>query len=260
PRFEPDLCPPAIVSAEMVAVTPLSTVNTLKSDDVPPTETVSNAAPRPAMVKLELISKPLESAIEPVRPAAKLTVWLPPSVAALASAWRRVVSPGVGESASVLTTRLSDSVLVRENDTGEASVVATVTAYGPPGMPLAVAVTDAVPDVIVTGPEELSVAEAPLPGTVNVTTPPSTGSPGFFGVTVTCSGLGNAVLIPVAWLLPDETARVKPDDSKAPMSTAAPTTRGMPRWSVVKGLPWASTASAAFPASMAGLPGSRGRV
>src|SRR5271157_5632646 len=244
----------------MLAVTPESTVKTLKFDEGPPPETVSEDTPGPSMVTFELISRTVPRVMVPVRSGSKVTVWSPPSVAAWASAWRRVVRPGVGESASVLTTRLSDSVLVRKNDAGKAPAVAAVTAYGPPAMPLAVAVTDAVPDAILTGFEELSVAEAPLPGTVNVTTPPSTGSPGFFGVTVTCSGLGNAVLIPVAWLLPDETARVKPDDSKAPMSTAAPTTRGMPRWSVVKGLPWASTASAAFPASMAGLPGSRGRV
>ena len=44
-----------------------------------------------------------------------------------------------------------------------------------------------------TVPDGLNVAEAPLAGAVKVTTPPSTGSPGLFGVTLTSSAVGNAV-------------------------------------------------------------------
>src|SRR5271157_1682613 len=245
----------------MLAVTPESTVKTLKFEDDPPPQTVSDDAPGPVIVTFEPIVRPLLSVIVLVTPGSKrleskVMVWLPPSVAALAIAWRKVVKPGVGESASVVTSRLNK--LVRENDTVEAPGVATVTSYGPPAVPLAVAVTEAVPEAIVTGTDGLSVAEAPLAGGAKVTTPPSTGSPELFGVTVTCSAFGNAVLTSANWLLPAVTARVKPDDSKAPMSTVPPTTRGksVPRWSVVmpEGI------RALLPASMAGLPGSNAMV
>ena len=113
----------------------------------------------------------------------------PPMPAARPSASRRVMKPGVSESASVVTTRRGIPLL-RENDTGEAPAVAAVTEYGPPGTALAVAVTVAMPEAIVTGPDGLNVAEAPLEGGGEVTTPPSTGSPGLFGVTLTAAPSG----------------------------------------------------------------------
>ena len=48
--------------------------------------------------------------------------------------------------------------------------------------------------------------------------------------------------------------------SKAPMSTLPSTIRGSPRWSVVSGFPFASTARATLPASMAGLLGNNATV
>ena len=68
------------------------------------------------------------------------------------------MKPCVGESANVVTT-MAGGPLLRENDTGDAPAVAAVTEYGPPSMPLAVAVTVAVPEAIVTGPEGMNVAE-----------------------------------------------------------------------------------------------------
>ena len=129
------------------------------------------------------------------------------------------------------------SRLIRENVSGAAPAAVAVTGYGPPGMPLAVAVTDAAPEVIVAGPDGLSVAEAPLVGVVKDTTPPSTGSPGLFGVIVTCNAFGNAVLMAVDWLLPEATAIVKPEDSNAPMSTAA---ADDPRQAALVGGQWVS--------------------
>ena len=72
-----------------------------------------------------------------------------------------------------------------------------------------------------TGPDGLNVAEAPFAGEVKVTAPPSTGSPGLFGVTLTSSAVGNTVLGGIDWLLPATMASLNPDDSNAPMSTAA---------------------------------------
>ena len=59
----------AIVSPEMLAVTPESTVKTLKLDDDPPPLTVSTVAPGPVMVMFELIVRPLpRRLIAPVTP------------------------------------------------------------------------------------------------------------------------------------------------------------------------------------------------
>ena len=97
---------------------------------------------------------------------------------------------------------------------------------------------------------------APLVGGVKVTRPPATGSIGLLAVTVTTSGAGKAVSTPADWPLPEVTAMVKPPDSKAPMSTTVLTMRGSPRWSVVT----PAGMRALLPASIAGLPGSRGIV
>ena len=196
-------------------------MKSLKFDEGPPPETVSNDAPGPSMVTDELISRPAARLIVPVRPGANVMVWLPPRLAAKASASRRVVKPCVSESAKLVTT-IPPIPLLKENETGDAPVVAAVTKYGPPKTSLAVAVTDAVPEAIVTGPDGMNVAEAPVAGAVKVTTPPSTGSTGLFGVTLTASAVGNTELIGVDWLLPATMARVNPDDSDAPISTAAP--------------------------------------
>ena len=100
-------------------------------------------------------------------------------------------------------------------------------------MPLAVAVTLAVPVALMVAGLPLRVADAPLAGGVNVTRPPATGSIGLLAVTVATSGAGKAVSTPVDWPLPEVTAMVNPLDSKAPMSTMLLTMRGRPRWSVV---------------------------
>ena len=110
----------------------------------------------------------------------------------MASALRRVVKPAGRESANVVTTRLGGPLLLlKENDTGEASVAAAVTAYGPPAMALAVAVTEAVPEAIVTGPDGLQRRRGPARGRGEGHNAPIDGSPGFFGVTVTWSAVGN---------------------------------------------------------------------
>ena len=123
-------------------------------------------------------------------------------------------------------------------------------------MPLAVAVTLAVPVAPMVAGLPLRVADAPLAGGVNVTRPPATGSLGLLAVTVTTSGAGKAVSTPVDWPLPEVTAMVNPLDSKAPMSTTVLTMRARPRWSVVT----PAGMRALLPASMAGLPGSRAMV
>ena len=91
------------------------------------------------MVTDEQISRPTSRLIVPLRPGANVMVWLPPRLAAMASASRRVVKPCVSESANVVTTIVGP--LFSENETGEAPAVAAVTEYGPPRIPLAVAVT-----------------------------------------------------------------------------------------------------------------------
>ena len=135
--------------------------------------------------------------------------------------------------------------------------------YWPP-MALAVAVTLAWPLLpMVTGLVVLRLAEAPLAGAEKVTIPPATGSRGLLAVTMTAKGLAKGELTGVpCGVLPVTGVKVNPWLSKAPMSTVPLTTRGKPapRWSVVSGLPLASTASALLPASMAGLPGSRAMV
>ena len=123
-------------------------------------------------------------------------------------------------------------------------------------MPLAVAVTLAVPVALMVAGLPLRIADAPLAGGVNVTRPPATGSLGLLAVTVATSGFGKAVSTPVDWPLPEVTAMVNPLDSKAPMSTTVLTMRGRPRWSVVT----PAGMRALLPASMAGLPGSRAIV
>ena len=57
-------------------------MNTLKFDEGPPPETVSNDAPGPSMVTSEPISRPPPRLIVPVRPGANVMVWLPPRLAA----------------------------------------------------------------------------------------------------------------------------------------------------------------------------------
>ncbi len=123
-------------------------------------------------------------------------------------------------------------------------------------MPLAVAVTLTVPSAMIVAGLSVRVADAPLCGGVNVTRPPATGSIGLLAVTVATSGFENAVKMPVDWPLPEVTAMVNRLDSKAPMSTTPPTTRGRPRWSVVT----PAGISSLLPESMAGLPGSRAIV
>ena len=109
----------------------------------------------------------------------------------------------------------------------------------------------ALPPAMVAGLPAM-LALGPLPGAVKVTRPPLTGSLPV-AVTETESGLANAVPVFALWLLPLPTASVKPRDSKAPTSTVPDCGRAMPRWSV-------AGAPLLFPASMAGLPGSRANV
>ena len=103
---------------------------------------------------------------------------------------------------------------------------------------------------------EAKLALAPEAGAVKVTRPPSTGSPACTGATVSASGLAKAVLTRVVWLSPPVLERVKPRDSKAPMSQAAG--RATPRWSLA--LTGTLLQVAESPASMAGEPGSRAKV
>ena len=54
PPPAPVTCPPEMVRPEMPAVTPLSTVKTLKFDDAPPPSMVKAEAPGPLIVMLAL--------------------------------------------------------------------------------------------------------------------------------------------------------------------------------------------------------------
>src|SRR5947199_257220 len=65
------------------------------------------------------------------------------------------------------------------------------------------------------------VAEAPTGGAVKVTRPPATGSPKGLA-TATTRGTGNGEPAGAVWRSPAAIARVKPRDSKAPMSGATP--------------------------------------
>ena len=118
--------------------------------------------------------------------------------------------------------------------------------------------TAASPPAITTELADRNAAAPPVTGgATKVTTPPSTGSTGLLAVRITASGYTNAA--PMAddcGVLPAMGVRVKPWLSKAPISTTPSTMRGRPRWSVVT--PGGIIASP--PASIAGLPGSRGIV
>ncbi len=150
--------------------------------------------------------------------------------------WRDAATPAVIVGA--------EPVLVSEKLTEVAPFALAETVYGPPMVVLAVAVEDATPLLIVAG-LAAGVQLAPLPGGVNVTCPPLTGSL-LAEVTVTLKAVPKAEPAAVLWLLPPLTAKVKPRDSNAPMSTLP--TRAMPRWSLVG-------APVAVPAFIAGLPG-----
>ena len=85
---------------------------------------------------------------------------------------------------------------------------------------------------MVTGLGVASVALAPEPGGVKVITPPSTGSAGLVETlaTVIPSALAKAVLtVALCGVLPVTGVRVKPWDSKAPISQTVPCGRVMPR-------------------------------
>src|SRR5262249_10934435 len=143
------------------------------------------------------------------------------------------------------------ATLVRLKVAWGAPLAAALTAKLPETV-LAVADTLAWPEALIVAvlPGE-NVALAPLAGAVKATTPPWTGSPNAL-LTVTASGVPKGLPTTALWLLPPATSIVKPRDSNAPMS-AVPLTRMTPRWSLAGAL-------ALSPASMAGLPGSRGIV
>ena len=144
----------------------------------------------------------------------------------------KVVVPELPSLADTSLMDNCDGVLVRAKFTGmDTPGVMAATLYGPPAVPLAVAVTLAVPPEIVAG-LPLMAALAPLPGGVNVTVPPFTGSPALFAVTVKPNGLVKALLITALWPEPLRLPRVNPFDSNAPISQAEPTGRATPRWSV----------------------------
>ena len=70
------------------------------------------------------------------------------------------------------------------------------------------------------GAKKIAVAPLAAGLATKLTTPPSTGSTGLLAVTVTASGLANAVpMFAVCGVLPATSVRVKPWLSKAPMST-----------------------------------------
>ena len=74
----------------------------------------------------------------------------------------------------------------------------------------------------------LKTALAPLVGGVKKIRPPLTGLPAWTGVTLTDRLVANGAVATVLWLPPAVTARVKPDVSKAPMSTVPLTFRLKP--------------------------------
>src|SRR5204863_3978257 len=120
-------------------------------------------------------------------------------------------------------------LLVRLNEAGDAMPDAVAfTLYGPPAVALAVAEMLAWPPALMTAlPPPLRAALGPLAGAVKVTTPPVTGSPKAL-LTVATKGEANAVVMAVLCGVPLVAAMVKPRDSKAPISTAAPTIRLKP--------------------------------
>ena len=133
-----------------------------------------------------------------------------------------------------------------------------VTLYGPPTVALAVAVVCALPLASMLAMAGTRLALAPLPGAVNVTWPPSTGSAALLAVTLAMSGWVKAVAAVADWLPPLAALRAKPRDSNAPTSTLP--VRTTPRWSftgVGRLLPVEPTLT---PALMARLPGNSDMV
>lgn len=91
--------------------------------------------------------------------------------------------------------------------------------------------------VVVVGPvaemgtvRVMGVTPGPVAGPARRSWPPPTGSPKALA-TVTVKGCAKGAPASVIWLSPPPLARVKPRDSKAPMSQALPCGRGTPRWS-----------------------------
>ncbi len=167
--------------------------------------------PAPVWVPPPLLSVTLYGPVPPL--TVTVTVAFPPA---------QIVPPPVTVPVMVGQT------FVSEKFTAVAPFALAATVYGPPTVALAVTVPDVpVPLAIVAGLPAI-VALAPLPGGVNVTSPPLTGSLKAL-VTVTLKGLVNAVLIFALWLSPLAIARVKPCDSKAPMSTVVCCGRVIPR-------------------------------
>ena len=118
---------------------------------------------------------------------------------------------------------------------------------------LAVAVTPAWPLAMVAEAAE-SVAEAPASGAVKEITPPSTGSTGLMAVTVTASGLANAVSDPGRLRGAAGGGR----EREALALEGADVDAARPRQTPLVGV--RGRLRAVVPPPMAGLPGSRGMV
>ena len=151
---------------------------------------------------------------------------------------------------------ITAAVFVNANVTaGVAPFAEADTAYVPAVL-LPLAVVLAVPLPLRVAAAVPSAADAPPLGAANVTTPPATGSTGFFAVTVTANGAANADPATADCPLPLLTASVNPPLSNAPMSGVLGSV--LPRWSVVM---VAATPKGplgvlnAAPAAMAGLAG-----
>src|SRR5579883_2394160 len=101
------------------------------------------------------------------------------------------------------------AVFVRENVALRLPTLA-VTVYGPPAVALAIAMTDATPEALVTAGFPVKVALAPDAGAVNDTDTPLIGLP-LVSFTSTCNGVAKLVFTaadcgvpPVAVTLPAE--------------------------------------------------------
>ena len=185
-------------------------MKSLKFDEGPPPETVSNDAPGPSMVTDELISKACPQA-DRAGEARSERDGLAPSQA-------RGHGERIAQGCETLCRRIGQ----RGNDNGRRPIVQGERHRRGPGGRGRDGVRTAhdaigrrrhyvpLPEAIVTGPDGLSVAEAPLAGAVKVTTPPSTGSPGLFGVTLTSSAVGNAVLTGVGLVVAGDDGQGEP--------------------------------------------------
>lgn len=99
-----------------------------------------------------------------------------------------------------VTADAAPAVFVSENVAEVAPVTDAVTVYGPPDVVFAVTAALATPEAFVCA--LVATMPAPLPGPVKFTVTPDTGLPRE-SVTVTESGLANAVFTAALWPVPE---------------------------------------------------------